>query len=108
MGEENKLPSPDMGVRDPLLRVQMLRRARGRSIKPFVLLKHALSSCSLPDGDIRMKNKEKAPFSRGAYYVVRNPQNYPTETFFGGDPAQGAFDAVIRRIAPERVTAIFR
>ena len=43
-----------------------------------------------------MKNKEKAPFSRGAYYVVRNPQNYPTETFFGGDPAQGAFDAVIR------------
>ena len=31
-----------------------------------------------------MKNKEKAPFSRGAYYVVRNPQNYPTETFFGG------------------------
>ena len=55
-----------------------------------------------------MKNKEKALFSRGAYFDVRNPQNYPTETFFGGDPAQGAFDAVIRRIAPEQVTAIFR
>ena len=47
------------------------RRARGRSIKPFVLLKHALSSCLLPDGDIRMKNKEKAPFSKGAYFDVR-------------------------------------
>ena len=32
----------------------------------------------------------------GAYLVVRNPQNYPTETFFGVDPAQGAFDDVIR------------
>ncbi len=51
-----------------------------------------------PDGDIRMKSKKKAPFSRGAYLVVRNPQNYPTETFFGGDPAQGAFDTAIRRI----------
>ena len=26
------------------------------------------------DADIWMKNKEKAPFSRGAYLVVRNPQ----------------------------------
>ena len=33
-----------------------------------------------------MKNKEKAPFSRGAYYAVRNPQNYPTETFSAGTP----------------------
>ena len=57
---------------------------------------HALNECSFTEGNIRMKNKEKAPFSRGAYYVVRNPQNYPTVTFFGGDPAQGAFDAVIR------------
>ena len=29
---------------------------------------------SFTDADIWMKNKEKAPFSRGAYYVVRNPQ----------------------------------
>ena len=72
------------------------------------MLRDARSNARSPDGDIRMKNKEKAPFSRGAYFDVRNPQNYPTETFFGGDPAQGAFDAVIRRIAPERVTAIFR
>ena len=28
----------------------------------------------LPDGNIRMKSKEKAPFSRGAYLGVRNPQ----------------------------------
>ena len=54
-----------------------------------------------------MKNKEKAPFSRGAYYVVRNPQNYPTETFFGGDPAQGDFDAVIRPTLSYSLRAIF-
>ena len=71
------------------------------------MLKDALSSCLLPDGDIRMKNKEKAPFSRGAYFDVRNPQNYPTETFFGGDPAQGAFDDVVRRIARSGLRAIF-
>ena len=35
---------------------------------------HALNECSFTEGNIRMKNKEKAPFSRGAYYVVRNPQ----------------------------------
>ena len=51
------------------------------------------------DGDISMKCKEKTPFSRGAYSGVRNPQNYPTETFFGGDPSQGAFDTAIREIA---------
>ena len=54
-----------------------------------------------------MKNKEKAPFPRGAYFDVRNPQNYPTETFFGGDPAQGAFDDVVRRIARSGLRAIF-
>ena len=42
----NMLPSSDMGVTDPLLRVQRLRRAQRRSIKPFVLLRHALSSFS--------------------------------------------------------------
>ena len=66
------------------------------------------SASVLPEGNIRMKNKEKAPFSRGAYYVVRNPQNYPTVTFFGGDPAQGAFDAVVRQMTPEGLTLSFR
>ena len=35
---------------------------------------------------IRMRCKEKASFSRGAYLVVRNPQFCPTENAFGGDP----------------------
>ena len=65
------------------------------------------SASVLPEGNIRMKNKEKAPFSRGAYYVVRNPQNYPTETFFGGDPARGAFDAVVRPTLSYSLRAIF-
>ena len=68
---------------------------------------HALNECSFTEGNIRMKNKEKVPFSRGAYYVVRNPQNYPTVTFFGGDPAQGAFDAVIRPTLSYSLRAIF-
>ena len=35
---------------------------------------------------IRMRCKEKASFSRGAYLVVRNPQFCPTENAFGGGP----------------------
>ena len=32
------------------------------------------AASDLSEGNIRMKNKEKAPFPRGAYSVVRNPQ----------------------------------
>ena len=41
LGERNKLPSSDMGVRDPLLRVQRVRRAQRHSLKLFVVFKYA-------------------------------------------------------------------
>ena len=47
----------------PCMLYHAVRRAQRRPHKrPFT------------DADIWMKNKEKAPFSRGAYYIVRNPQ----------------------------------
>ena len=42
LGEINKLPSSDMGVLfSPLLRVQWLRRVQARSIRLFIVFKHA-------------------------------------------------------------------